>query len=250
MKFFKLNKMNLVIDVGNTRVKVAVFEKDTVIKLHVFNKSVIISEVKKIIKKNKISSAIVSSVSILSPKKINKLQEMIPFTFVSSETKVPFKNLYSTPKTLGVDRIALVCGAAIQFSNKNVLIIDAGTCITYDFLNDKNEYLGGAISPGIRIRYKSLHDYTSKLPFLQSKEPKNFIGDNTIESINSGVVNGVVQEIDGIINQYRKKYIDLTVVLTGGDTNFLSKQLKSSIFANQNFLLEGLNGILIFNKEK
>ena len=217
----------------------------------IVDKKVFLLEVKKIISSQpKITNAIVSSVDFFTKDEELELRTMVELTIVSHKLQLPYTNNYATPKTLGVDRIALVCGAAIQFSNKNVLIIDAGTCITYDFLNDKNEYLGGAISPGIRIRYKSLHDYTSKLPFLQSKEPKNFIGDNTIESINSGVVNGVVQEIDGIINQYRKKYIDLTVVLTGGDTNFLSKQLKSSIFANQNFLLEGLNGILIFNKEK
>ncbi|MDD7913493.1 type III pantothenate kinase [Polaribacter ponticola] len=241
--------MNLAVDVGNTRVKVAVFEKDKVVGLLVFNRVVIISELKKIIKKHKISSAIISSVAILPPNKLKKLEEMVPFLFVSSQTNVPFKNLYSTPKTLGVDRIALVCGAVSKFPQKNVLIIDAGTCITYDFVNEKQEYLGGAISPGIKIRYKSLNNYTSKLPLLNTKEPVGFIGKSTEESINSGVVNGVIQEIEGIINQYKKKYTDLTVVLTGGDTIFLSKQLKSSIFANQNFLLEGLNGILIFNNK-
>ena len=242
--------MNLAVDVGNTRVKVAVFEKDKVVELLVFNRVIIISELKKIIKKHKISSAIISSVAILPPNKLKKLEEMVPFLFVSSQTNVPFKNLYSTPETLGVDRIALVCGAVSKFPQKNVLIIDAGTCITYDFVNEKQEYLGGAISPGIKIRYKSLNNYTSKLPLLNTKEPVGFIGKSTEESINSGVVNGVIQEIEGIINQYKKKYTDLTVVLTGGDTIFLSKQLKSSIFANQNFLLEGLNEILIFNKNK
>ena len=100
------------------------------------------------------------------------------------------------------------------------------------------------------MRFHSLNHFTANLPLLEKEEITSFIGGNTNESINSGVVNGVIQEIDGIINQYKMKYLDLTVVLTGGDTNFLSKQLKSSIFANQNFLLEGLNGILIFNKEK
>jgi type III pantothenate kinase len=242
--------MNLIIDIGNTRVKAAVFEQDTIVSLCVFNKSKVVSEVKKIIKNFNISSTIVSSVSLISLKKMEKLQELAKFSIISAETKVPFTNLYSTPKTLGVDRIALISGAVIKFPKKNVLVIDAGTCITYDFINKEQEYLGGAISPGIKIRYKSLHDYTSKLPLLAIKEPENFIGNSTNESINSGVINGVTQEIDGIINQYKKKYLDLTVVLTGGDTNFLSKQLKSSIFANQNFLLEGLNGILIFNKKK
>ena len=113
-----------------------------------------------------------------------------------------------------------------------------------------NEYLGGAISPGIRMRFRSLNYFTANLPLLVKEEPIDYIGTDTKESINSGVVNGVLQEIDGVINHYKNKYSHLTVVLTGGDTNFLSKQLKSSIFAHQNFLLKGLNDILIFNLNK
>jgi len=134
-----------------------------------------------------------------------------------------------------------------KFPDKNVLIIDAGTCITYDFINHKNEYLGGAISPGIKMRYNALHNLTANLPLLEAKPPKDLIGKSTSESIHSGIVNGILKEIDGIVLEYQKKYQDLTVILTGGDTKFLSKQLKSSIFANSNFLLEGLNFILEFN---
>ncbi|TXD51620.1 MULTISPECIES: type III pantothenate kinase [unclassified Polaribacter] len=242
--------MNLSIDVGNTRVKAAVFEMDMLVEVYVFEKSRIISEVKKIIKKYKVTQVILSSVVLIPLKKVEKLQKLTDFIMVSSKIKTPFKNLYATPHTLGVDRIALVFGAVIKFPKKNVLIIDAGTCITFDFLNKNSEYLGGAISPGIEMRYKSLHLFTSKLPLLAINKPNNFIGNSTNESIDSGVVNGVIQEIEGVIMQYKKKYLDLTVVLTGGNTNFLSKQLKSSIFANQNFLLEGLNEILIFNKNK
>jgi type III pantothenate kinase len=242
--------MNLIIDAGNTRVKVAVFEQDTLVEVVLIDRKRIISEIKQILKKHKISIGILSSVSFISEKKIEKLKYLLNLVVLSSSTQVPFINLYETPKTLGVDRIALVSGAVKKFPNKNVLIIDAGTCITFDFVNDKSAYFGGAISPGVEMRYKSLHLFTSKLPNLEKNYPNNFIGNNTNESINSGVVNGVVQEIDGVINQYKKKYIDLTVVLTGGDTNFLAKQLKSSIFAHQNFLLEGLNEILIFNKNK
>ncbi len=242
--------MNLIIDVGNTRVKVAVFEQDKIVKQFVFDKKRIISEIKKITRKHKISKGIISSVASISEIKLKKLKNIIDLKLVSSKTNVPFLNLYKTPKTLGVDRIALVVAAVKNFANKNVLVIDAGTCITFDFINSKSEYLGGAISPGILIRYKALHRFTSKLPLLNKNLPNNFIGNSTKESINSGVVNGVINEIDGVITQYKNKYSDLTVVLTGGDTNFLSKQLKSSIFANQNFLLEGLNEILIFNKDK
>lgn len=242
--------MNLIIDVGNTRVKVAVFEHSIIVELKIFNVNKIISEVKKILKKFIITDAIMSSVSSISLNEIKKLEEILPLTLVLSTIKTPFKNLYSTPKTLGVDRIALVFGAVIKYPHQNTLIIDAGTCITFDFINKEKEYLGGAISPGIEMRYKSLHQLTAKLPLLEKNVPANFIGNSTKESINSGVVNGVIQEIEGVIQQYKKKYLDLTVVLTGGDTNFLSKQLKSSIFANQNFLLEGLNEILIFNKNR
>jgi type III pantothenate kinase len=242
--------MNLIIDAGNTRIKVAVFEQSTLIELVVIDKKRFLSEIKKIVKKHEIFTAILSSVTILSEKKIEKFKKTLNLIILSSATDVPFINLYETPKTLGVDRIALVSGAVKKFPNKNVLIIDAGTCITFDFVNDKSTYFGGAISLGVEMRYKALHAFTSKLPILEKNYPKIFIGSNTIESINSGVVNGVIQEIEGVINQYKKKFINLTVVLTGGDTNFLAKQLKSSIFAHQNFLLEGLNEILIFNKNK
>ena len=242
--------MNLIIDVGNTRVKVAVFKQDIILEQVVFKKNKIISEIKKIVKKYNISNGIMSSVASISDFKIKKLQDIIQLKLVSYETKVPFLNLYETPKTLGVDRIALVTCAIKKFPRQNVLVIDAGTCITYDFVNTNSEYIGGAISPGILMRYKALNKFTSKLPLLEKKNPKDFIGNSTKQSINSGVINGVVQEIDGVIAQYKNKYPHLTIVLTGGDTIFLSKQLKSSIFANQNFLLEGLNEILIFNKDK
>lgn len=240
--------MNLIIDVGNTRVKAAVFEKDNVKSLFVFNKSKIISEIRKIISKFNISYTIISSVATISAFKMQKLQNITELIILDHQTKVPFINKYGTPNTLGVDRIALASAGKEKYPKKNILIIDAGTCITYDFLNKKGEYLGGAISPGLKIRYKSLHKYTANLPLLEKQMPENYIGDDTNNSIHSGIVNGVAREIDGIINQYKEKFMDLTVVLTGGDTNFLAKQLKNGIFANPNFVLEGLNTILIYNR--
>ena len=239
--------MNLIIDVGNTRVKAAVFEKDNLKEVVVFQKEDIISETKKILKKNDISSSIVSAVATLSDENLKELHGFLNLMELNHKTKVPFKNNYKTPNTLGVDRIALAAYAASEYPNKNVLVIDAGTCITFDFVN-KGTYLGGAISPGLKMRYKSLNNYTSKLPLLETKEPENFIGDNTNNCIHSGVVNGIVNEIDGVILQYKSKYQDLTVVLTGGDTNFLAKQLKNHIFANPNLVLEGLHKILIYNR--
>lgn len=242
--------MNLAIDVGNTRVKAAVFEGDKLVELYVFEKAKIISKIREIVKKNTISAGIISNVASISEKKMQQLNKSVSFQVVSSATKVPFINLYKTPNTLGVDRIALVAAAVKQFPNKNVLIIDAGTCITFDFVNRKTEYLGGAISPGIKMRYKSLNAFTENLPLIEALEFNDFIGKNTEESIISGVLNGVQKEINGVIEDYKHKYLHLTVVLTGGDTICLSKQLKSSIFANQNFLLQGLNEILKFNQQK
>ncbi len=242
--------MNLAIDVGNTRVKIAVFEKDKLVELFVFQKTKILSEIKEILKKHEISVGIMSNVASISDSKLKKLKDLVHIQVISSFTEVPFKNLYETPKTLGVDRIALVAGAVSQFSGHNILVIDAGTCITFDFVNSEGEYLGGTISPGLKMRFNSLNYFTANLPLLEIDELTDFIGKNTKESINSGVINGAIQEIDGVINQYNKKFLDLTVVLTGGDTNFLAKQLKSSIFANQNLLLQGLNRILIHNTEK
>ena len=242
--------MNLAIDVGNTRVKIAVFEKDKLVELFVFNKTKILSEIKDILKKHEISTGIMSNVASISDSKLKKIKNLVQIHIISSLTEVPFKNLYKTPETLGVDRIALVAGAVTQFSGHNVLVIDAGTCITFDFVNSEGEYIGGAISPGLKMRFNSLNHFTANLPLLEKDDLIDFIGKNTKESMNSGVINGVIQEIDGVINQYKKKFLDLTVVLTGGDTNFLAKQLKSSIFANQNLLLHGLNKILIHNIDK
>lgn len=239
--------MYLIIDVGNTRVKVAVTETDTIQEVFVFKKAKIISELKKIVAKFPITHSIMSSVASISEKKKEKINDFLQPLFLDSSSKVPFENLYKTPKTLGVDRIALASAAINKYPNKNVLVLDAGTCITYDFITKKGEYLGGAISPGVQMRYKALHSFTSKLPLLETKNIENFVGVDTNSSIHSGVVNGVSNEIDGVIQQYQKKYTDLTVVLTGGDTYFLSKQLKSVIFAHPNFVLEGLHTILIHN---
>lgn len=240
--------MNLIIDVGNSFVKLAVF-KDGKIK---HNEVVEIKDMLKRInfikqKFNSIKSAIISSVGKLNKKDINAIDKYFNLTVLNFKTKLPFKNLYETPNTLGVDRIALVSASVNQFPCNNALIIDAGTCITYDFVTSENEYLGGAISPGLRMRYKALNNLTANLPLLDTEIPDDIIGGSTKSSIHSGVVNGVLKEMDGIIEAYAEKYSDLTVILTGGDADFLSKQLKSSIFANSNFLLEGLNYILQFN---
>lgn len=239
--------MNLVIDIGNTKAKAAIFQRDSLLKTISFPIKLLVSEIKKLQKEFPITKGMLSSVAFISSNEIVKLQSILPFEILSSKTKLPFKNLYKTPKTLGVDRVALVAYGVKKYPSKDVLLIDAGTCITFDFVNAKKEYLGGAISPGIEMRYKALHTFTSNLPLLEKESTQNEIGNTTNESIHIGVIRGVLQEIEGIIRQYQKNYPNLTIVLTGGDHNFLSKQLKSSIFATSNFLLYGLNELLKLN---
>jgi len=239
--------MNLIIDVGNTRIKIAVFNNTEIIHTEIITTEEFYFKALKLLEVYSCKNAILSSVGNLKKSQINELNSKINLIQLDYISKIPFKNCYKTPKTLGVDRIALVSSAASQFPNKNVLIIDAGTCITYDFINEKGCYLGGAISPGIKMRYQSLHKFTKKLPLLETKLPENLIGGSTEECIHSGVVNGVINEIDSNIDSYRKKNKDLTIVLTGGDVNFLSNRLKNGIFANPNFLLQGLNTILTYN---
>ncbi|MFD1293468.1 type III pantothenate kinase [Lutibacter holmesii] len=239
--------MNLIIDVGNSRVKMAVFNKSELIHYEIFTYENLLKEALALIENYKCKQGIISFVGPIKKNEIIVLESKIDLIILNSETKLPFKNCYSTPKTLGVDRIALVSSAVKKFPNENVLIIDAGTCITYDFLNSEGLYFGGGISPGLQMRYKALNTFTEKLPLLEPSFPSNYIGDSTVSSMHSGVVNGVINEIDGTIKKYKEKNQDLTVVLTGGDVNFLSNRLKNSIFAIPNFLLEGLNRILTYN---
>ena len=239
--------MNLVVDIGNTRIKIAVFQNSKLIHNETINNESLLIKARKLIKTFECSNAIISSVGSLKKSQIDKLSTEIKLVELNFKTKVPFKNRYLTPKTLGVDRIALISSAISKFPKKNVLIVDAGTCITYDFLDSSGFYFGGSISPGINMRYKSLNTFTDKLPLLAPINTNQLIGETTEESIHSGVINGVISEIDSIINKYRKKNKDLTVVLTGGDATFLANKLKNGIFANPFFLLEGLNTILVHN---
>lgn len=236
--------MLLAIDVGNTRIKVAVFEKHTLLFQDVFVKEEARKKIENIFKNfSEITESVFSSVGKLDNDVVEMLQKSSKLNIISSETDFPFENKYATPKTLGVDRMVLASGATLQYPNQNRLIIDAGTCITYDFVTAEDVYLGGAISPGFRLRYEALHNYTAKLPLLTLEQPDYFIGNSTSSSIHSGVVNGILNEIEGFINQYRQQYQVLTVILTGGDAEFLAKNIKNTIFANSNFLLESLDAI-------
>ncbi len=248
--------MNLIIDAGNTRIKLAVFAKNNIvyetIASYVTNSSgtkLFSDEVHLIFKKyQNIKDAIISSVGNFQENELALISDFCKLHVINQSSKLPFKNAYKTPKTLGVDRVALATAAYYKNPKGNSLIIDAGTCITYDFLDEKDVYKGGAISPGVSMRYEALHNQTSKLPLLEKEYPEDFMGNTTASSIHSGVVNGVCQEIEGVIKQYESRIKDLTVILTGGDAHFLSKRLKNGIFADSKFLLMGLNHLLEYNK--
>ena len=240
--------MNLIIDIGNTATKLAVFQLDKIIEVQTISTKEMVFEVEKLLEKfSEIRQGLMSTVRTMDNSEVETLQKLLPIKILEASFKLPFENRYDTPLTLGVDRLALMAAAVKQCPNKNVLVIDAGSCITYDFMDADQNYLGGAISPGLEMRYKSLEAFTSNLPLLPKSIPNQRIGSSTEASIHSGVVHGVLQEIEGTIKVYQNKYPDLTVILTGGDADFLCKQFKISIFANSIFLLEGLNFLLEFN---
>ena len=243
--------MLLAIDIGNSYIKCAVFEQNTLLQKFIFKQDEAQINFEIIIKKHqKIAKGVISSVANLNEDTFSYLKENIDLLEISNKTSFPFSNNYKTKETLGIDRLVLSAGAVLSFEKQNRLIIDAGTCITYDYINSKNVYLGGAISPGLSLRYKSLNNYTAKLPLLENKEINYLIGKSTSESIYSGVINGVINEIDGFITQYKELDKDLTIILTGGDAEFLAKSIKNTIFANSNFLLESLNNLYTYCKNK
>ncbi|MCG9794107.1 type III pantothenate kinase [Flavobacterium algicola] len=234
--------MILAIDVGNTRIKGAVFEQDTILEQFVFEKKDIEKKISTILLKyEKCYDIIIASVGEVEKNAFLLFENKVKIHFISHLDLFPFSNRYATPKTLGIDRMVLASGAVLKYPKQNRLVIDAGTCITYDYINADDEYLGGAISPGLQLRYKALNDYTSKLPLLELKDINTVIGDSTAASMHSGVVNGLVYEIKGFIEEYKEIDANFIIILTGGDTDFLAKRLKNTIFANSNFLLESLN---------
>ena len=234
--------MILAVDVGNTRIKAAVFEGNIFVENFVFVKNELQKNIQNILKKyKKVADLVISSVGDVEKQSFLGFENDLKVHFISHEDPFPFVNCYATPETLGIDRMVLAAGATLQFPNQNRLVIDAGTCVTFDFIDENSKYLGGAIAPGLRLRYESLHNYTAKLPLLTLEDPKDLIGKSTFESIHSGVANGLVYEIDGFIDEYSARYSNFIIILTGGDTEFLAKRLKNTIFANSNFLLESLN---------
>jgi type III pantothenate kinase len=242
--------MNLVIDIGNTRIKLASFNgnelSDQIAAGH-NQESIIINYLHT---RAKHTNCIISSVCEIPDWLMNQLDKAgLKPIFLDSTTTLPFKNNYQSKESLGKDRLAAVAGAVHLYPQRNVLIIDAGTAITYEIKTAEEEYPGGNISPGLNMRFNALHDYTSQLPLLQCENTMEYLGRNTKEAILNGVQNGLVHEIDGLIEKMCNKYPDLIVILTGGDAPFFENKLKKTIFVVSNLTLLGLNIILQHNAE-
>lgn len=242
--------MKLVIDIGNTLIKFAVFKHNEIIAIehaHSFD----VNNFEQILNQYPdISCGIVSNVR---DEKLNFLFDNQQLQLISFDhnTPIPIENNYKTPETLGKDRIAAAVGAFSLLNNTNILIIDAGTCVTYDMLTAKGVYLGGGISPGISMRLKALHNFTGKLPLIKARWDKeiSLIGNNTETSILSGAQHAILCEVDGMIDQYKQQFSDLTIMVTGGDHKYFDKYLKNNIFAAPNLVLKGLKKILDFNED-
>ncbi len=240
--------MNIIIDIGNSLTKLALFNKEIVISQKQY-KSVNVSVLENLIRDhNHIHQGIISNVGQEDDKILSFLKRNLTKLLILDEkTPLPIENLYKTKSTLGKDRIAAAVGGYSLFPGTHVLIIDAGTALTYEFVTSGGQYLGGGISPGLKMRFRSLHENTKRLPLVEPKEKFSLPANKTKNAIISGVQYGIIHEIDGIINEFREQFNPLKIVLTGGDSIFFEKKLKNSIFVDSNLVLKGLNQILEFN---
>ncbi len=242
--------MDLVIDIGNTLQKLAVFSEKSVLLDFFSEKKLSISLLETLFSQYSIKHAIVSSVRENDDLVLHWLENKTQLIRFTPSCRLPIRIKYATPETLGTDRIANAVGANAIYPNKNVLSIMAGTCLVADFVNDKGEYIGGSIAPGVRMRFQALSEFTARLPLIEPKKIDFFVGESTENSILSGVMNGITQEINGIIRQYSSNYDHLKVLLSGGDAELLQNSIKKRIFAAQNPILIGLHKILILNASK
>ena len=238
---------NLVIDIGNSRTKFAVFNNR---KLAEIFTDLTIEDVGSLISTHKISYSILSSVKSESAGWEEFLKEKTTFLRFSSQLKTSVQLKYLSPDTLGLDRLAAVIGAQSLYPNRNCLVIDAGTCITYDAVDMEGNYYGGSISPGLKMRLQAMHEFTGRLPLVELDENfSDWQGNDTISAMLSGVVNGTGSEVLGFIENYNTRYSNLQGVLCGGDANFFDTRLKSSIFAQTfktepHLVLIGLNEVI------
>ena len=244
----KEKKVNLIIDIGNTAAKLAVFKDGEILEVKRCS-HVLKDELVALSNKYPFKKGIISSVVTIAEATRQTLKELpFPIMDLTYRTPVPIKNLYQTPQTLGMDRLAAVIAANAWKPNHPALVIDAGTCITYDFIDEFGQYHGGNISPGMDMRFKALHMLTDKLPLIHENGETPTYGYSTETAIRSGVIRGIENEICGYIRQLQQNYPSLLVFLTGGNEFSFDTYLKSGIFADGFLVLKGLNRILEYNE--
>jgi type III pantothenate kinase len=239
--------MNLVIDSGNTSMKLGVFEGG---KLREMISDLSLEGLKDVSKRIAPQNVIISSVNRQAGEISDCFSKTSHIVLLNAETRLPFKNLYKTPQTLGTDRLASVAGANKLYPDHHCLVIDAGTCIKFDFIDKENNYKGGSISPGLTLRFKALNNFTARLPLVEKKDEAELIGKSTEEAILSGVINGTLAEVGSMIDSYKALFPDLKVIICGGDASFFESKIKQSIFAVPELVLIGLNRILEYNVSK
>jgi type III pantothenate kinase len=236
---------NLAVDIGNTAIKYALFENEVL----AFTGQAAAEE--ELLADSRLAgpdNLILASVRAQPSSLLKRMPVKGKALALTFETPVPVTNRYETPQTLGADRLAAVIGASFLFPGVDCLVIDAGTCITTDFVDQDKNYLGGSISPGLEMKFRALHTFTQRLPLIQgTAETVPLAGRNTASAIRSGVLNGTVAELNGIIGAYRAQSPQLAVVLCGGDAAFFETNLKAPIFVVPELVLVGLNRILNYN---
>jgi type III pantothenate kinase len=242
-----INSKNLVVDLGNTLTKTAIYDQNKLIELRSF-KTLFVCDIELMLRKHhEINQCIISVTGLFEEDLKSYLKITFPnFIELNGYSQLPFTNTYESKGTQGSDRIAAIAGAQFLFPKINVLVIDAGTAITYDVIDNQSVYKGGSISPGLQTRYKALNYFTQKLPLLEKKETFDIIGTNTPQAIISGVQNGLVFEIEGYITRLKEVYSELEVLLSGGDSEFISKNIKYICKLEPDLVLIGLNQILNF----
>ncbi|PHN05681.1 type III pantothenate kinase [Flavilitoribacter nigricans] len=242
--------MNLTIDIGNTRSKLGLF-KDHQLVEQSFWTSYSVEDIISHATNHQVKNIILSTVGKpIEPSWEAKLANHFYYLQLDHQTPLPIKNAYGTPTTLGKDRLAAIVGAWQLYPGENCLVIDAGTCITYDLLDAEGTYRGGNISPGLAMRFRAMHEFTARLPLVASGEIDNAIGQSTETAMRNGGQLGTVLELEGFIRLFSSQFGELRVILTGGDAEFFAKVLKSKIFVNPDLVLRGLNKILTYNAEQ
>jgi len=242
-----IQSCNLVVDIGNSFIKLAIYKGKKIVYKE-SKKVVLVRDIKAIQEKYGFENVILSSVREKSQRFVQHLVKNYHLLLLSHKTRIPIVNTYKTPKTLGLDRLASAVGGYKEFPNKNVLIVDLGTCAKYDFVDKEGVYLGGNIAPGLEMRLESMHILTSKLPRVKRNDKNSLLGKSTTEALQNGAVLGLKSEIEGFIKTLTKKKGKITVILTGGDAEYFGKLVESKIFVIPNLVLKGLNEILLYNQ--